>query len=94
MLKHLKARFLPSDHQQKLFKEFHNLKQRDQLAQVYTEQFWRLQIQTDIQESEGKAATQYMNALKFQRRDELTLVKVPTVDEAYEYALKVEEKLN
>lgn len=37
MLKHLRAQFFPFDYQQKLFKEFQNMKQKDQSIQAYTE---------------------------------------------------------
>lgn len=43
----------------------------------------------DIQESEGQVAAQQVNGLKFQLQDELASVNVPTIDEAYEYALRL-----
>lgn len=77
-----------------MFREFQNLRQQDQSIQSYTNQFMRLQIRTDLPESKEQATTRYVNGLSFQLQDELALVKLPMVDEAYEYALKVEEKLN
>ncbi|KAH9292377.1 hypothetical protein KI387_042439 [Taxus chinensis] len=92
MLKHLKAKFMPSDYQQKLFREFQNLRQKESSIQAYTEQFLRLQIRTDLQEDDEHAATRYINGLRFQLQDELALLKVNTVDEAYQFSLKAEEK--
>eukprot|EP01018_Ginkgo_biloba_P017978 Gb_10811 [translate_table: standard] len=45
-----------------------------------------------MQEDSEQATTRYLNELYFQLQDELALVKVFSVDEAYQYALKVEKK--
>ena len=54
----------------------------------------KLQIRTDLQEDDEHAAARYVNALRFQLQDELALIKVSSVDKAYQLALKDEEKLN
>lgn len=93
MLKHLNARFMPSDYQQKLFREFQNLKQKESSISTYTEEFMKLQIRTNLQEDEEHVVARYINRLRFQLQNELGLLKVNIVDEAYQLALKAEEKL-
>lgn len=97
MLKLLNIKFMPSDYQQRLFKEYQNLKQKELSISALTEEFLKLQIRTGLQEDEEDdehAAARYVNGLRYQLQDELALLKVNSVDEAYQLALKAEEKLN
>lgn len=66
MLKHLRTKFMPSDYQQKLFKEFENLKQRELIVSAYTEEFLRLQIMTNLGEKDDHVVARCINGLQFQ----------------------------
>ena len=94
MLKLLKVKFMPSDYQQRLFRDYQNLRQKDLSISAFTEEFLKLQIITDLQEYDENATHRYVNALRFQLQDELAMVKVSFVDEPYQLALKAKEKLN
>ena len=83
-----------SNYQQKLFRDYQNLRQKGLSIFAFTEEFLKLQIRTDLQEDDEHATVKYVNALRFQLQDELALIKVSSVDEAYQLALKAEEKLN
>ena len=89
MLKLLKIKFLPFDYQQRLFKDYQNLRQKDLSIAAFTKEFFKLQITIDLQEYDEHAVAKYVNALRFQLQDELSLIKVSYVDEAYQLALKV-----
>lgn len=94
MLKRLNVKFMPADYQQRLFKEYQNLRQKELSISAFTEEFLKLQIRTGLQKDDEHAAARYVNGLRYQLQDELALLKVNSVDEAYQLALKAEEKLN
>eukprot|EP01018_Ginkgo_biloba_P000548 Gb_17472 [translate_table: standard] len=54
----------------------------------------KMQIRANLQEDSEQSVARYVNGLRFQLQDELALIKIHTVDEAYQYALNAEEKLN
>jgi hypothetical protein len=47
-----------------------------------------------LKELEYQRVARYVNGLKFQIQDEMSTHYFQTMDEAYQIALKVEEKLN
>ena len=94
MLKLLKVKFMPFDYQQRLFRDYQNLRQKDLSISAFTEEFLKLHIRTDLQEDDEHAAARYVNALRFQLQDESSLIKVSSLDEEYQLAVKTEEKLN
>ena len=60
----------------------------------FTHEFYQFSIHVDHQETHEKLATRYMNYLKFFIQDELSMHRVHNLEEAYQLALKVEEKQN
>ena len=79
MLKLLKVKFMPSDYQQRLPK----FKAKGLIHICIYGGILKLQIRTNLQEDDEHAAARYVNALRFQLQDELALIKVSSVDEAY-----------
>jgi hypothetical protein len=59
-----------------------------------TNAFYQLSIHVDHQEIDEKLDARYVNCLKFSIQVELSMHRVCNVEEAYQLALKVEEKLN
>jgi hypothetical protein len=94
MLKCMKMNWMPLDYQQFFFGEFQNLRQKDLSIPAFTKEFLRPQIRTRLQEDDENVIEIYMNALRFQLQDELALIKVNSMDEAYHLVLKEREKLN
>lgn len=45
-------------------------------------------------EDDAKKVSRYINVLRYNIQGELCMLQVHTVEEAYQYALKVEENLN
>jgi hypothetical protein len=60
----------------------------------YTEEFYRLNIRAGHRESNDEKVARYMNGLRYEIQDEMSMLTIRTVEDAYQMALKVEEKLN
>jgi uncharacterized protein YjbK len=60
----------------------------------YTEEFYRLNIRAGHQESDDEKVSRYMNGPRYDIQDEMSMVTIQTVEDAYHMALKVEEKLS
>ena len=59
----------------------------------YIEEFYRLDIRYGHVDVEIEKVARYLNGLRSRIQDEMSFVKVDSVEEAYQYALKVEEIL-
>ena len=60
----------------------------------YTEEFCKLNIRAGHRESEDEKVARYMNGLRYDIQDEMSMVTIQTVEDAYQMALKVDEKLS
>jgi len=93
MAEKLRYKFLASDYGQRLFKEFQNLRQREKSVSEYTNEFFRLSIHRNVDEGGKQLVARYVNGLNYAIQDEIMMHYVRNVEEAYQLALKVEEKL-
>ena len=59
-----------------------------------TNEFYQLSIHVAHEETDEQLAANYVNCLKFSIQDELSMHRVCNMEEAYQLALKVEEKQN
>ena len=57
----------------------------------YTEEFYKLNIRASHRESDHKKVARYMNGLRYDIQDEMI---IRTIEDAYQMALKAEEKLS
>jgi hypothetical protein len=94
MVAKLKGKFLPKDYQLTLYRQMQNLRQRLLTVREYTEEFYKVNIRASYTEDSSEKVARYMNGLRLEIQDELSLLSPNTVEEAYQCALKVEEKLN
>ncbi len=88
----MRENFLPMDYSRTLFFRFQNLKQNLFLVQDYTNEFYKLSMCIKHQENNEKMVARYVNGLKFSIQDELGMYHVNCIEEAYQLALKAEEK--
>ena len=89
----LREKFLPSDYQLSLYRQLQNLKQRLLTVREYTEEFYKVSIRDGkIQDTKEKVA-RYINGLRMEIQDKLSMMSPKTTKEAYQMALKVEGKL-
>ncbi|KAH9304342.1 hypothetical protein KI387_008746, partial [Taxus chinensis] len=75
-----------------LFRRFQNLRQKDLSIEEYTNEFYKLSIRVEQGESEEKKATRYINGLSYTIQDELSMLRIHSLDDAYQLALKAKEK--
>jgi uncharacterized protein YjbK len=59
-----------------------------------TEEFYRLNIRVGHRESDDEKVARYMNGLRYDIRDEISMVNIQTMEDSYQMALKAEEKLS
>jgi hypothetical protein len=69
------------------------MKQRAMIVKEYTEEFYKINLREGYIEDTTKKVSRYLNGLRFDVQDELSLVSSINVDEAYQYALKEEERI-
>ena len=89
----LKAKFIPTNYELELFKRLQNLKQKDMIVKDYTEEFYKLTIWSGHRELSKEKVARYANGLRFNIQDDVGMLKIDSVDDAYWYALKGEDKL-
>jgi hypothetical protein len=94
MIAKMKAKFIPRDYQITLFRRMQNLRQKMMTVKEYTEEFYRLNIRAGHRESDDEKVARYLNGLRYDIQDELSMVTIRTVEDAYQMALKAEEKLS
>jgi hypothetical protein len=94
MIAKLKAKFIPKDYQITLFRRMQNLRQKLMSVKEYTEEFYRLNIRAGHRESDDEKVARYLNGLRYDIQDELSMLTIRTVEDAYQMALKAEEKLS
>jgi sporulation protein YlmC with PRC-barrel domain len=94
MIAKMKAKFIPRDYQITLFRLMQNLRQKLMTVKEYTEEFYRLNIRAGHRESDDEKVARYLNGLRYDIQDELSMLTIRTVEDAYELALKAEENLS
>jgi hypothetical protein len=60
----------------------------------YIEEFYKLNIRVGQREQDEEKFSRYMNGLRYEIQDELSMMSVRIVEDAYQFALKAEEKLD
>jgi uncharacterized protein YjbK len=63
------------------------------IVKEYTEEFYRLNITTRQRERDEEKVSRYINCLRYEIQDEINIMLVRTVDDAYQFSLKAKEKL-
>jgi hypothetical protein len=94
MIAKMKEKFIPRDYQISLFRRMQNLRQKLMTVKEYTEEFYRLNIRAGHHESNDEKVARYMNGLRYEIQDEMSMETIRMVEDAYQMALKVEEKLS
>ena len=83
---------MPLDYAQTIFRRFQNLKQNLSTVEELTNEFYQLSIHVDHQEIDEQLVARYVNCLKFSIQAKLSMHRVHNVEEAYQLALKAQEK--
>ena len=59
----------------------------------YTEQFYKVDIRVGYVQDTTEKVSRYVNGLRMDIQDEISLLTPRTVEEAYQLALKAEDKI-
>jgi hypothetical protein len=94
MIAKMKAKFIPRDYQITLFRRMQNLRRKLMTIKEYTEEFYKLNIRATHRESDDEKVARYMNGLRYDIQDEMSMVTIRMVEDAYQMDLKAEEKLS
>jgi uncharacterized protein YjbK len=60
----------------------------------HTEEFYKINIRVGHRESDDEKVARYMNGLRYDIQDEMSMTTIRMVEDAYQMALKEEEKLS
>ncbi|GJY37183.1 RPM1-interacting protein 4 [Tanacetum coccineum] len=93
MERELRRRFLSPNHDQILFNLLQHCAQGDRTVEVYTAEFHRLLSWNSLSETESQQVTRYINGLRPQIHDKISLVPIYTLDDAYNLAIRAENQL-
>jgi hypothetical protein len=63
------------------------------IVKGHTEEFYKLNIRTGKREKDEEKFARYINGLRYEIQDEISMMSIRIVEDAYQFALKVEEKL-
>ena len=94
MITKMKAKFIPRDYQITLFRRMQNLRQKLMTVKECTKEFYKLNIRAGHRESNDEKVAIYLNGLRYDIQDELSMVTIRMVEDSYQMALKDEEKLS
>jgi hypothetical protein len=59
----------------------------------YTEELYKINIRTGQREKDEEKVARYINGLRYEIQDEISMMLVRTMEDSYQFALKVEENL-
>jgi hypothetical protein len=93
MVAKMKSKFIPRYYQINLFRRMQNLRQKGMKVKEYTEEFYRLNIRASHHESDDGKFSRYKNGLIYEIQDEMSMVTIRNVEDAYQIASKEEVKL-
>jgi hypothetical protein len=94
MITKMKEKFIPKDYQITLFRRMQNLRHKLMIVKEYTEEFYELNIKEGHREIDDENISRYMNVLRYDIQDEMSMVTIRMVEDSYQMALKAEEKLS
>ncbi|KAI9154471.1 hypothetical protein LWI28_026833 [Acer negundo] len=90
----LDDKFLPIDYKQSLYSKFHHLRQKnEQSVADYTKEFYKYLNRVNSRETDGQLVRRYLSGLKHSIYHECSLHRLNSLEEAFQMALKAEEKL-
>jgi hypothetical protein len=72
----------------------YNLRHKGFSVKKYTEEFYKLSIRVGHRENDEENISRYINGLRYEIHDEINMMTMKTLEDAYQVALKVEENLN
>ena len=93
MVAKLKGRIFPKDYQISLHRQVQNLRQKWMIVREYTEEFYRVNLRASYTEDTLEKTARYVNGLRLEILDEISILSPKNIEEAYQSAMKVEKKI-
>ncbi|XP_026460171.1 uncharacterized protein LOC113360982 [Papaver somniferum] len=94
MKQKLRKQFLPPDYLVTLYEKFYNFRQRALSVEEYTTEFYNIYLRVGLNETLEQLAARYILGLNIGIREEFGLLRVTNLVDAYQFALKAEERVN
>eukprot|EP00253_Pinus_taeda_P013925 PITA_13925 len=94
MVAKLKGRFLPKDYQVDLCRRVQSLRQKGMTVKEYTEEFYRVNLRAGYTNKTPEKTARYVNGLRMEILDEISILSPRNIEEAFQSAVKAEEKIN
>jgi len=88
----LQEKYLPMDYEESLFEELLSHRQGNMTIDEYTHRFHELTTRSQVNETEHQSIARYKTGLRDDIRRELLTVRLVSVDEAYQLALRIEQQ--
>ncbi|GKB11842.1 reverse transcriptase domain-containing protein [Tanacetum coccineum] len=89
----MKAKFLPENHHQEAFLDYHNLSQQNMTVEEVIKEFDKLRMRCDVVEEEEQVIAQFLGVLKPEIADNVSLQPYWTYTDVCKLALKVEKHI-
>ncbi|PWA37494.1 reverse transcriptase domain-containing protein [Artemisia annua] len=93
MKKLMKAKFLPENHRQEAFLDYHNLSQRNMIVEEVINEFDKLRMRCDVVEEEEQVVARFLGVLKPEIADIVSLQPYWTYTDVCRLALKVKKQI-
>jgi hypothetical protein len=71
-----------------------NLRWKETYVHEYTEEFFKLSLESGIKKPKYQRVARYMNGLKYQIQDDMSMHYFRNVDESYQVYFNVEENID
>ena len=94
MVAKMRGKFLPKDYHLGLYKQMQKLIQRVLIVREYTEEFYKVNLRAGYIEDTFEKTAKYINGLRMDIQEEMSMLFPNVMEEAYQYALKAEEKIS
>jgi hypothetical protein len=88
----LKARFLPSDFEQRLFQQYQECRQGGRTIQAYVD-FYRLYARNDLMETKDQQVARFIGGLRVAIQDKVSMHSIVTLNEAVSLATRAKKQL-
>eukprot|EP00253_Pinus_taeda_P016833 PITA_16833 len=93
MIAKMKSKFLPKDYQIALYRQVQNLKQRAMTMKEYTKEFYKVNMRAGYVEDTPEKTARFVNELRMEKLDEISILSPKSIKEAYHSDLKEEEEI-
>ena len=94
MVTKMRGKLLPKYYQLSLYRQMQNLRQRLLTVREYIEEFYKVNLRVGYIEDTFEKTTIYINGLRMDIQEEMSMLSPSVMEEAYQHALREEEKIS